>query len=112
MTREQLIERRDGLVASIVPMDEVLRGSLLERKVRHSKGCAKCAAGEGHGLWVLSVNYPGGRNRQISLRPWQVAQVREALERYQEVRRRLEEISELNRELLCMDRRESQEVRS
>jgi hypothetical protein len=28
------------------------------------------------------VNYPGARNRQLTLRPEQVPQVREALQRY------------------------------
>ena len=63
---------------------EVLRGSLLQRTVRHSSGCLKCARGEGHPLWVLNVGYPGGKTRQVSLRPDQVPQVRKAIEHYRE----------------------------
>jgi hypothetical protein len=39
---------------------ELLRGSLLERTIRHTKGCPKCARGEGHHVFVLTVTYPGG----------------------------------------------------
>jgi hypothetical protein len=88
-------------------MGEVLRGSLLERTVHHSSGCPKCARGEGHPLWVLNVNYPGAKTRQLSLRSEQIPQVRKAMERYQQVKETLEAISELNQQLLRMDRDES-----
>jgi hypothetical protein len=49
---------------------------------------------------VLTVNYPGGRNQQISLRPEQKQQVQRWLENYQKLKGRLEEICELNQVLL------------
>jgi hypothetical protein len=110
MTRGQIIGRRDALEASLDGFGTVLRGSLVERQTRHSKGCTKCARGEGHVLWVLTVTYPGGKNRQISVHPWQVPQVRAALDRYRSLRGTLEAISELNQELLVLDRQDSREV--
>ena len=107
MTRKQAIQRRDKLAARLPGLAEVLRGSLLERTVHHSSGCPKCARGEGHPLWVLNVNYPGAKTRQLSLRAEQVPQVRQALERYRQVKEALEAISELNQQLLRMDRDES-----
>jgi hypothetical protein len=107
MTRNEAILRRDKLVAQLVSPADVLRGSLLERTVHHSSGCPKCARGEGHPLWVLNVNYPGAKTRQLSLRPEQVPQVRKALKRYRQVKETLEAISELNQQLLRMDRDES-----
>jgi hypothetical protein len=104
MTRKELIRRRDKLCSSLLHMDEVLRGSLLERILHHSSGCLKCARGEGHPLWVLNVNYPGAKTRQLSLRAEQVSQVRKSLERYRQVKETLEAISELNQQLLRMDR--------
>ena len=82
MTREQAVHKREKLAAQLPPAIAVLRGSLLHRTVHHSSGCLKCARGEGHLLWVLNVGYPGGKTHQVSLRPDQVAQVREALENY------------------------------
>jgi hypothetical protein len=88
---------------------EVLRGSLLQRTVHHSSGCQRCTRGEGHPLWILTVGYPGGKTRQVSLRPDQVPQVRKALEQYRKLKRILEAISELNQFLLRLDREESKE---
>jgi hypothetical protein len=104
MTRKQAIRKRDRLAASVSHISEILRGSLFQRSVRHATGCPKCARGEGHPLWVLNVGYPGGKTRQISLRPEQVPQVREALDRYRQLKRTLEAISELNQQLLILDR--------
>jgi hypothetical protein len=109
MTRKQAIQRRDKLAAKLPDPADVLRGSLLERTVHHSSGCAKCARGEGHPLWVLNVNYPGAKTRQLSLRAAQVPQVRQALERYRQVKETLEAISELNQQLLRIDRDESRQ---
>ena len=60
------------LAVKLSPAMGVVRGSLLQRTIRHSSGCLKCARGEGHLLWVLTVGYPGGKTRQVSLRPDQV----------------------------------------
>ena len=107
MTRTQADASRDKLLARLSNLGGVLRGSLLRRTIRHSAGCPKCARGEGHPLWVLNVGYPGNRTRQLSLRPDQVPQVRKALGRYRRVKETLEAISELNQQMLRLDRDES-----
>jgi hypothetical protein len=112
MTRKQAIQRRNQLVAKLADPAEVLRGSLLERIVHHSSGCPKCARGEGRLLWVLNVNYPGAKTRQLSLRAKQVPQVRKSLERYRQVKETLEAIGELNQQLLRLDRDESKHKES
>jgi hypothetical protein len=109
MTRESAARKRDKLAAALTHAGEVLRGSLLERTTFHSTGCPKCARGEGHPQWVLNVNYPGAKNRQLSLLPKQVPQVRKALERYYQAKETLEAISELNQYLLRLDRDEARE---
>jgi hypothetical protein len=106
MTREQAIRKREKLAGRLSSPIEVLRGSLLQRMLHHSSGCLKCARGEGHPLWVLTVGYPGGKTRQVSLRPEQVPQVRKALEQYRDTKQTLEAISELNQFLLRLDREE------
>jgi hypothetical protein len=109
MTREQATRKRDKLAARLSSPTGILRGSLLQRTIRHCAGCLKCARGEGHPLWVLTVGYPGGKTRQVSLRPDQIPQVRKALENYRNFKRSLEAISELNQLLLRLDRDESRE---
>src|SRR3977135_159843 len=109
MTREQAIRKRQKMFYHLASAADVLRGSLLQRTLRHSSGCSKCARGEGHPLWVLTVGYPGGKNRQVSLRPDQVTQVRKALDTYRQIKQSLEAISELNQFLLRLDREESKQ---
>lgn len=110
MTREQAACKREKLAAQLPSGMTALRGSLLQRTTRHSSGCAKCARGEGHPQWVLTVGYPGGKTRQVSLRPDQVPQVREAIATYHQCKRSLETISELNQFLLRLDREQSREA--
>ena len=61
MIREQALRARQKLMGKLPITGELLRGSLLERTVRHTKDCPKCARGEGHQVFVLTVTYPGGR---------------------------------------------------
>jgi len=68
MIRARTLQAREKLLRKLPVSGELLRGTLLERTVRHSKNCAKCARGEGHQVFVLTVTYPGGRTRQISVR--------------------------------------------
>jgi hypothetical protein len=106
MTRKRAIRTREKLAEHLSSPVGVLRGSLLERTIHHSSGCLKCARGEGHPLWVLTVGYPGGKTRQVSLRPEQVPLVRKAIEDYRDFKQTLEAISELNQFLLRLDRQE------
>ena len=100
MKERETARRHNKLAASIVAPAEILRGSLLERTIRHKKGCRTCAEGGGHTAWVLSVNYPGGRNKQISLRPDQKVLAERWLANYHKLKDRLESICELNQVLL------------
>jgi hypothetical protein len=77
-----------------------VRGSLLERIVRHRSGCPKCARGEGHRVFVLTVIYQGGRTRQLSVRWERVAEVGRWLDNYRKLKQAIEAICELNHELL------------
>jgi hypothetical protein len=103
MTRDQALRARQKLLGKLPVTDELLRGSLLDRLVRHSSGCPKCARGGGHPVSVLAVSYPGGRTRQFGIPREQVSEVRRWLANYQELKRAIEEICELNHDLLRPD---------
>lgn len=100
MTQEQIIRRRDSLLDRLPDARDILRGSLLERNIRHSSGCKRCAGGGGHPVSVLAIGYPGGHMRQISLRKAQAVHVKQCLENYYALKAALEEICELNQQLL------------
>ena len=103
MTRDRLIATRQALVSQLPVTGEMLRGSVVERTVRHSRSCTICAGGGGHPLSVLTVTYAGGRTRQLSMRREQIEEVRRWLGNYHKLREALEEICELNHGLLRPD---------
>jgi hypothetical protein len=101
VTQEQIIRKRDSLLAQLPEARDILRGSLLDRTIRHGTGrCKRCDSGGGHAVSVLAVGYPGGRMRQISLRGEQAAHVKQSLENYYTLKAALDEICELNQQLL------------
>ena len=100
MKKKEALRQRDKLARSIGQPTEIVRGSLLQRTIRHRKGCRRCARGEGHPAWILSINYAGGRNKQISIRPEQKEQVERWLANYHGVKDKLEAICEVNHALL------------
>jgi len=104
--QKQTSARVSKLLASLPPLDALLRGSLLERHTFHpaAVSCATCASGQGHLQWVLNVNYPGARNRQLTLHPKQVPQVRRQLQNLERVRQVLERICEINQAVLREER--------
>lgn len=103
MKHKETLRRRGKIVADLGFDGEILRGSLLERMIHHKSGCPKCAAGGGHPAWILTIGYPGGRTKQISIRKEQVPQVEQWLENYQQLKATLEEICELNHVLIRPD---------
>src|ERR1700693_873023 len=104
MIREQTLRARQKLVGKLPISGELLRGSLLARTVPHTKDCPKCARGEGHQVFVLTVTYPAGRTRQLSVRRERVAEVRRWLSNYQELKTAIEAVCELNHDLLRPER--------
>src|SRR5947207_5228151 len=104
MIREKIVRARQMLVGKLPITGDLLRGSLLERTARHTKDCPKCARGEGHHVFVLTVTYPGGRTRQFSVRRERVAEVRRWLSNYQELKQAIETVCELNHDLLRPER--------
>jgi hypothetical protein len=85
MIRDRALAARDKLVERLPVTGELLRGTLLERIVRHKSGCPKCAR---------------GKTRQISIRRERVAEIRRWLANYQELKEAIEAICELNHDLL------------
>src|SRR5213080_741225 len=103
MNREKIIKARVKFAAALPSTSEILRGSLLHRRIRHRSGCAVCARGKGHLVWVLTVSYPGGRTKQISLSAEEKPLVQQWLRNYQTLKATLERICELNHKILRPD---------
>jgi len=96
-----LRKRRRALLRQLPPLQEILRGSLIERYKRCGKPGCKCADGRGHGpKYYLSVSYPGLRPQMDYVPQESHAQAAEFLANYHRAREILEAICEINRELL------------
>jgi len=104
MKHQPISGARAKLAASLPSTTEILRGSLLHRHIRHRSGCTVCADGGGHPVWVLTVTYPGGRTKQISLSSQQKPMVQRWLRNYRKLKDTLERICELNQQLLREER--------
>jgi len=48
MKQSQVARARTRVLRDLPDLHEIVRGSLLERVIRHRRGCPKCAAGDGH----------------------------------------------------------------
>ena len=103
MNESQARKARKQLLRELPDPTEILRGSLLDRRIFHRRGCRKCRRGEGHRVWVLTVGYPGGRTRQFTVPAEHKGQVQRWLRNYRKLRAKLEAICELNHELLGAD---------
>ena len=100
MKHTRIPNARAKLAASLPSPTDLLRGSLLHRTIRHRTGCAVCAKGQGHPVWVWTVTYPGGRTKQFSLSAEQKPLVQPWLRNYRKLKDTLERICELNLQLL------------
>ena len=105
MKHAQVPQARARVLRRLPNLSQIVRGSLLKRLIRHRQGCLTCAEGGGHPVWVLTVGYPGGRTRQLSLRVEQVPQVRAWLANFRKLKATVERVCELNQQLLRPDPR-------
>jgi hypothetical protein len=96
-----LRRQREALLRELPPLQEVLRGSIIERYIRCGKPGCHCAEGKGHGpKYYLSVSFPGKRPQMDYVPQELEPQVREYVENLRQAREVLEQICEINRELL------------
>jgi hypothetical protein len=98
--KHTITQRHVELLRALPDLTAILRGSLLQRTIRHRQGCPKCARGQGHPVWVLAVSYPKGVIRHLSLHKEQLPQVRRYLKNFYRLKDTLERICELNQQLL------------
>lgn len=102
---EALRSRRQGVLAALPPLEEILRGSVFVRSLRCGKAGCRCASGEGHRAVYLSVTLPGGRTEQISLPAELVRTAKQWVKNYKLWWSAVEKLSAINRQVLRERRR-------
>ena len=99
-----MLQRRARLLKRIPPLDDVLRGSIVERSIRCGRKGCHCAQGPGHPATYLSVTMAGGKTKQISLPGPVIASARQGVATYHTWWEIMDEISTINHELLRLER--------
>lgn len=95
-----LLLRRNTIPKTLPPLEEVLRGSCLQREIRCGKPTCRCAKGPGHPIVYVTVTFPGGRTQQVTV-PHNLARtVRLWIGNYRRWWQAIEEVSAINRRLL------------
>ena len=101
----RLLVRRRQLLTKLPPLEEILRGTVLERTVRCGGPGCHCARGDGHPMTILTVSFAGGRTSQLSLPPELVPVAKRWVANYHAWWMIVEEVSALNRDILRQQRR-------
>lgn len=104
MAGERALERRrDELATRLPEVGELIRGSLVERRMRCGKPSCRCQSDPDawHGPYLLLMTSIGrGKTRTTVIARDQAVWVRAAVRRYRRVQALLESISETNWQLL------------
>ena len=95
-----LLLRRTKIPKTLPPLEEVLRGSFLQREIRCGKPTCRCAEGPGHPIAYVTVTFPGGRTRQVTVPRDLASTVRLWISNYRRWGQAIEEVSAINRRLL------------
>jgi hypothetical protein len=96
-----LRRRRKALLRKLPNLEEILKGSLIERYKPCGKPGCKCAKGLGHGpKYYLSISRAGQRPQMDYVPQEYHDQVEEYLANHRLVREIISEISQINQELL------------
>jgi len=109
MSRE--LERRRRILATLPPLEGILRGSVIVRVLRCGKPGCHCAEGEGHPATYLSVTHTGGRSEQISLPAELVPLARRGIAVYRSWWAAVEKLSAINRDQIREQRRQPAALR-
>lgn len=104
MTSERALERqRERLAGRLPEVGELIRGSVVERRMRCGKQSCRCQQDPDawHGPYLLLMTTVGrGKTRTMVIPRDQSVWVRGAVRRYRQVEALLESISETNWQLL------------
>ena len=101
---KRLLARRGRIVQTLPSLEEIVRGSVVARRLRCGKPGCHCARTGGHAATYLSVTFAGGRTEQISLPAPLVPLARRWVANYRKWWSAVERISALNREILRQQR--------
>jgi hypothetical protein len=99
-SRDNLLARRQQLVARLPPLTEMVRGSFFVRWRRCGRAGCRCNRTRGHRTAYVAVTFKDGATEQIALPCELEPLARRWVRNYQRWSKSVEGISHINRELL------------
>ena len=94
--RRRLARKRKLLWKRAAEIEEFLHGSVVLMKRRCIfAGCRKCASGERHPTWVLSV-HAKGKTQTVYLGESRLSEAKRLVENYRRARTLIEEVAQVN----------------
>jgi hypothetical protein len=101
LSTSALRKRRRELVRDTPPIEQVMRGTLIETYKRCGRSNCRCVDGPGHGpKHYLSVSQPGGRPHRNYVRNADFGRVAQFINNLHDLRDALDEICAINTELV------------
>jgi hypothetical protein len=98
--KKHILLRREQILQELPPLTDLIRGSLVERRLTCGKPGCHCASGEGHRAFYLTTSYRRDHTEQVTVPLELVPSVEAWLDNYRRWWLAVEEITALNRELL------------
>ena len=98
LSTEELKKRKEKILDSFPLMDNLIRGSLITRRVKCGKPNCRCAAGDGHKSFYLSSYYHGRTYMDYvpkSYKEW----ISRGIDDYGLIQNLLAQLTEINLEL-------------
>ncbi|MDK1104414.1 MAG: hypothetical protein QGD93_12525 [Actinomycetota bacterium] len=98
--KRRLRQKRTLLRKKLAKIRDFTRGSVVLMKRRcYRHNCRRCAAGEAHPTWVLTVS-TGGKTRTVYLGDRRVEDAKRMVENYHTMQAWIEEVGRINLALL------------
>ena len=92
----RLAQKRKLLWKRVAEIEEFLRGSVVLMKRRCIfAGCRRCASGERHPTWVLTLHQKG-KTRTVYVGKTRLAEAKRLVENYRLARTLMEEVAQVN----------------
>lgn len=98
LSTKELKKQKRQILDSLPPMDDIIRGSLITRRIKCGKPNCHCATGEGHKSFYLSSYYHGRTYMDYVPRSWKDWMSR-SIESYYLIQNLLTQLTEINLEL-------------
>jgi nitrogen regulatory protein PII len=102
ISTNELKKNRQDLIDQLNAFDgKILRGSIVESYKKCGKPGCKCATGSGHGpKHSMTINFPKRKPEHDYIPLEYVTQVKECVSNFHQVKKILEQICTINREIL------------